>query len=372
MYPPGRYRPAPNSEVVLKLRPYAVAIAAFVAAAMNIAVLAPADAAATDPVTNLQVSQVQVGQNLQVSATWAPNDTATSYHAAVIDQASTELAFTDVTGSAATISVPGGLTVGGQTYSVAVRSTAPAATVTTQSFQALTLDTTGPTGTFALDHTSRYLAVNLNTGSITANFRVTQSALADASDASAASITRAVVAGDGSSSRAWTGGTGITLTYKKAGTFTPHVLLTDKFGNVTDKSLGAIHVYTDTTKPKVKIITPAAPARIASWKVIRGTTSDIGSGVLQAACLVIEKRGTVWYLYNFTEKRWVKGYASMTRTLNSSKADAAAVFLPVTATGGWHTPAIRGLFRGTLHVEAKALDGGFNVGNAPKIPRALH
>jgi hypothetical protein len=147
---------------------------------------------------------------------------------------------------------------------------------------------------------------------------VTQSALADASDASAASITRAVVAGDGSSSRAWTGGTGITLTYKKAGTFTPHVLLTDKFGNVTDKSLGAIHVYTDTTKPKVKIITPAAPARIASWKVIRGTTSDIGSGVLQAACLVIEKRGTVWYLYNFTEKRWVKGYASMTRTLNSS------------------------------------------------------
>ncbi len=85
---------------------------------------------------------------------------------------------------------------------------------------------------------------------------------------------------------------------------------------------------------------------------------------------MIEKRGTIWYAYDFDHKRWLKGWTSMNKTLNRTKAMPA--LMGVTASGAWHTPAIRGLKRGTLHVESVAIDGAFNPGPAPKVNHRIH
>ncbi len=355
----------------MKLRPYAVAVATLAAAAVNIAVLAPANAAATDPVTGLSASQAQVGHNDVISASWTPNDTATTYRMYLSDQSdgSTTLDYQDVTGNSASISTSS--LAAGTTYYVAVKAIDAGATATTTQFTALTLDTTGPTGTFALDHTSRYLAVNFSSFdlALSADVRISQSALADDTTAPA-SITRKVVAGDGSAGKAWTSGTTYKITYTTAGSFTPHVLLTDQFGNVTDKVLPTVTISEDVTAPSNHITTPAHPRRIASWRVIRGHASDAQTGIAQVAAMVIEKRGGIWYAYDFGHKKWLKGFASMTRTLRHTHAEPA--FMNVTASGAWHTPTIRGLKGGTLHVESIAIDRAFNVNQAPKITRAIH
>lgn len=355
----------------MKFRPYAVAVAALATAAVNVAVLAPADAAATDPVTNLTATQTQPGPGDQVTASWTPNDSATSYHAIVTDNADgvsgAVLASQDTSGNGAVFSTS--TLTEGQTYWIAVKATAPSdGTVTTTPF---TIDRTGPTGTFTIDHTTRYLALDFSTLSLalTASVHLTQSALADNTTAAGA-ITRQVVAGDGSAAKAWTSGTSFKLTYTRAGAFTPHVLLTDQFGNTTDKALPTVTVSRDTVAPSDRITTPSHPRSIASWRVIRGHASDGQTGIAQAATMVIEKRGGVWYAYDFAHKKWLKGYTSMTKTLNRTHAEPA--FMDVTASGAWRTPAIRGLKRGTLHVESVALDGAFNVGQAPKITRAIH
>lgn len=357
----------------MKLRLYAVAAATLATAALNVAVLAPADAAATDPVTNLTASQAQVGSTDHVTVSWTPNDSATTYRAFITDNADgtsgSVLGFQDTSGSSATISLSG--LAGGTTYWVAVKATQPSAgTVTTTAFTALTLDTTGPTGTFALDHTSRYLAADFSSFDLTfsADVHISQSALAD-DTTSPAAITRQVVAGDGSATKAWTSGSSYKITYTKAGSFTPHVLLTDQFGNVTDKVLPTVTVSDDLTAPSNHITTPAHPRRIASWRVIRGHASDGQTGVAQVATMVIEKRGGIWYAYDFPHRKWLKGFASMTRTLRHTHAVPAV--MNVTA-GAWHTPTIRGLKTGTLHVESIAIDRAFNVTLAPKITRAIH
>jgi hypothetical protein len=361
-----------TSEVIVKFRPYAVAVATLATAAVNVAVLAPANAAATDPVGSLSAaSQSQVGQDDVISASWTANDTATTYRMYLSDQAdgSTVLQYQDVTGTSASISTHS--LAPGATYYLAVKSTAPGASATTTPFTALTLDTTGPTGTFAADHTTRYLQLTVTGGTlgVAADFHITQSALADDTTAPAA-ITRQVVAGDGSAAKPWTSGTNFTLTYTKVGTFTPHVLLTDQFGNTTDKVLSTLTVAHDTTAPRDHITLPASPSRIASWRVIRGTASDAGTGIAQAATMVIERRGGIWYAYDFGHRTWLKGWASMTRTLNRSKAEPA--FMNVSAAGAWRTPAIRGLTRGVLHVESVAFDRAFNVGQAPNVTRVIH
>ncbi|MCW2754373.1 MAG: 5-nucleotidase protein [Marmoricola sp.] len=326
----------------------------------------------------MSVSQVQAGSNDQITATWTPNDSATTYRAFITDAADgtsgSVLAFQDVPATSpsttATISTAG--LAGGQTYWVAVKATAPSdGTVVTSQFTAITLDTTGPAGTFTVDHTLRYLApdfASLSFG-LTADVHISQSALADDTTAPAA-ITRQVNAGDGSGLKPWTSGTSYKVTYTKAGTFTPHVVLTDQFGNVTDKVLSTVTIAHDTTAPTNHITTPTSPSRIASWRVIRGKATDSGTGVQAAAVRLVEKRGTIWYAYDFAHKKWLRGWASMTRTLNRTKAEPA--FLHVTAAGAWRTPFIRGLTRGTLHVEALAIDGVFNVGQAPKITRPIH
>jgi hypothetical protein len=354
----------------VKFRPYAAVVAALATAAVSLTV-APAQAAATDPVTNLLVSQAQVGQNLAITATWTANPDATNYHAFLTNQADGNgavLAFKDGPATTATIST--GSLAAGETYWIAVQSTAASSTVTTASFVAATLDTTGPTGTYTLNRTSAYLALDFESDSEeyeAASFTVTQTSVADLPVAGP--VTRTIQAGDGTAEKVWSTSTS-TLIYHKPGTFTPKVRLKDKYGNLTTVSLPPITVKRDRVSPKVRIATPANPTKVASWRRIHGTATDVGTGVDGVGAFVAQKRGSIWYTYDFRKKKWLKGYTSLSKTLNKSRARPAQMRASV--TGAWITPALKGLRKGSLHVEARAFDQAFNIGVAPNVNRVLH
>lgn len=359
----------------MKFRPYAALLAACATAAASLALVAPADAAGTDPVTNLSVSQSQVGQNDVISASWTPNDTATNYRMYLSDLADGSDSIAgpqDVNGNSTSITTSA--LADGATYYVAVKSLDPGATVTTQSFTALTLDRTGPTGgSYQLNHTSAYLVPDFSSNSFPpptdASFVISQTALPTDDTTPSASITRSVHAGDGTI-KAWTATRPFNLTYSKAGSFHPFVRLTDQFGNFTDKALPTVTVKSDTTAPRVHIRIPLVnPYSVASWRHIRGTASDTGSGLLEVGVLVIQKRGTIWYIYDFHRKKWIKGYAKLSKTIQHVLDEPA--FLRTNRYGNWQTPYIVGLRRGPLHVEAIALDNAFNIASARPVNRTL-
>jgi fructose-specific component phosphotransferase system IIB-like protein len=231
------------------------------------------------------------------------------------------------------------------------------------------LDTTPPTGHYRLERTSAYLSsANMDLSDIfsgeegEADFKIIQTDVE-------AGATRKVVAGDGTPARSWTTGTSFTLTYTKSGVYTPHVLLTDAFGNTRDVALPAVHVIADLTGPAIGITTPARPGQKASWHVIRGTVSDSGTGVAAVGVGVLEKRGRTWWVYDFKKRKWLEGYGSIAKTERKTKASSALVY-PSTS-GTWRSPVIKGLVKGKLRVEAAAIDNEFNLGVARPVTRRI-
>lgn len=343
-------------------------------AALALGTLAPAEAAPTDAVGNLTVTQVQ-GPNhtWQIHATWDTVAGANGYRVWLVDHADGSSSFDYDHKNAASNSadLSSNDLLPGATFYVAVRTLSPdEGDLAVQSFTPITLDTTNPTGSFTLNRTSGLL--NIPQGGdpfeddARADFKITQTALADDSGAP---VTRQVVAGDGTAAKAWSTGTAYTLRYLKKGTYTPEVLLTDTFGNVATITLPTITVREDLLGPAIHIKRPGKATKKASWRRIRGTASDSGTGVALTFAMVLEKRGSIWYAYDFEKKTWLKGNKSMEKTLNDTNASPAGMV--VTQAGNWITPVIRKLTKGTLHVEAVAIDNAFNFGQARPITQKI-
>lgn len=354
---------------LLKLRPSLILLP--IVSALTFGTLAPAQAADTDAVTGLAVAQAQVVAGRQITATWTDNPDATAYTVAIsanADGSGTSYGAKDASSSPATITTDSLLT--GEHYFVVVTSKATGSTAASLEFTADALDTAGPTGgNYKLNRTSAWMTADDAwdiDDDVAAAFTVTQ--VGAASDASGA-VTRKISAGDGSAAKAWSTGSTFKLLYTRAGSFTPHVVLTDAFGNATDLALSPVKVLKDGANPRVHVTTPAKASKKASWRVIRGTASDSASGVEMAMAFVCEKRGSIWYTYDFHKRKWLKGGKSLTTTIRRSTAIPA--MMTVTAGGRWHTPAIKGLTRGTLHVEAAAMDAAWNIGEAPKVNRRI-
>lgn len=335
--------------------------------------LVPAQAAPTDPITDLEVSVVQAsGANdaWRVSASWTANPDATTYSVLIADHADGSVTPGKFYGNEDTVATSADLDadnlVAGHTYWIAVQPIAPATgTVTTAEFTPPELDTEAPNGTYQLSATTaflKYANVFEDDGGGTATVTVTQTSIAPGT------VTRTVVLGDGTAAKAWTTSKPFLLQYTRAGKFTPKVRLVDEFGNLREIALPTVWVRADTIAPTIKITRPAKPGKVASWRVIRGTASDVGNGLEMIGTFVIEKRGAIWWSYDFRKKKWLKGYTTIRKTINKSKANPA--YMSPTASGAWRSPAIKGLTKGTLHVEAVAIDQDFN-GRLVKINQKI-
>jgi hypothetical protein len=324
--------------------------------------VAPAQASATDPVANLSASVTQtLGSHASwtIATSWTANDTSTSYSVSIVpssDGSGVPLFSKEVTANQASLVVDN--LSAGTDYWVAVRSDAQNAAVVTTEIAPQPLDVTGPSGTFAENRNSGYLTPDFDTFKDLARFTIK----ATGGDPFS---TRKVLPGGGVAAINWPTGSSLALTYIKAGTYTPQVQLADQYGNTHAISLPTIHVLADTTAPKVAIARPSSPGKIASWRTIRGTTSDIGTGVALVGTYVWEKRGKIWYGYDFSKKKWLKGYASFSKTSDKVKSRPDFVDSP---RANWHTASIRGLTKGTIRIQVIALDNEFN----DRVVRANH
>lgn len=348
---------------------------------LSIGTLAPAHADAIDPidpidpVTDLVATPVLTlgsHDSWTVKATWIASAGATRYRVSISDEETGGETYggpKDVTGTSATFVVDS--LAPDQDYWVIVKPTAPSqGTAAAAEFHTQLLDTTAPTGSYKLDRRSAYLSsANLDITDIfsgaqgEADFRITQTAVAGAK-------TRRVLAGDGTAAQTWTSGSAFTLTYTKPGDFTPHVLLTDEYANTRDIKLAPVHVAVDATGPSIRISTPAKPGKASSWRRIRGTASDSGTGVVAVGIGVLEKRGSTWWVYDFKKKKWLEGYTSLQKTESKTKANAAMA-IP-SSTGFWRSPVVKGIVKGKLRVEAVAIDSEFNFGVARPVTRQVH
>lgn len=380
----------------MKFRPFAAAAAVLAAAALEVAVVAPAHAAIPDPVTNVAVSaQAQgTGQSWSLTFTWNESANADGYRVAITDHADG----TNTDGSHyASKNLPDGATsatlstdalVGGRTYWVAVRSLdgSDVGPAVTDDFQAIVLDTAGPVGAYKLDHTQDYVGAGFFRNApaafrladvivgeedeelIPAIFAVTQTSLSD-NTTPAAQITRKIKRDTNTEAVTWSSGRAI-LTYGKAGTYHPAVVLTDQFGNTSTIALPTITVTLDSRGPTVRITRPrpALVSKVDGWRVVRGRVYDSQSGPAIVLAMVVEKRGSTWYAYDFRKRTWVKGTGSLMGTLQKTKARPAEV----EPNGSyWRTPRIRGLQAGVLHVETVAFDYAFNIAIGPTVHRRI-
>lgn len=334
-----------------------------VVAALSLGTLAPAQAApAPDAVTGLAVSPVAQAPgttlSFKVAASWDQFDGATGYTVKVLGEncdVADQYALSDV--SAANYSATLANLTGDTPYCLSVTPKGvPGATAATATFDTPTADTTAPNGRYVVNPASAFLIPDFSMdGPIydRAVFRITQIA-ADPDVAS-----RQVLAGDGTPAKTWQSGTTFTLEYRKAGTFTPHVLIADEFGNTNDIQLTPVRVINDHTPPRIQITRPAKPTKAASWRVIRGTATD-QSGVDMLIVFTMEKRQGIWWVYDFSKARWEKGVRSFNKTMRKSKAQPKMI--PGKKAAHWATPKIKGITKGTLRVYAIAGDRVGNVG----------
>ncbi|MBO9521650.1 MAG: fibronectin type III domain-containing protein [Nocardioidaceae bacterium] len=376
----------------MKLRPYAAATAVLAAAALDVAVIAPAHAVAPDPVTGVTISQSQQAHSWVVDASWSAATGAEAYRVAITDHAdgtNTPGAYYDGTNTTATSAelVTDDL-LPGHTYWVRVIARNAAdeeSTVVTEPFQAITLDTTAPTGTFKLDHTRDWVAgggffglrhtvraldiFDEEEGDDDVVVKVSQLTLAD--DTTAASeVTRQVRADANAPLRAWTGTKPASLGYSEAGVFHPQAVLTDKYGNSRVVPLGTVTIVTDPIGPRVRFVYPPVERRwkAASWRVVRGTSVDSASGNGIVLAMVLQRRGGRWYAYDFENQSWERGTSDLQKTLEDTDATPAAM-LPT--ANRWHTPLIFGLKRGLLHIETISIDQAGNLRLGPKVHHRL-
>ncbi len=364
----------------MKFRPYAVLGALLASVALDVAVIAPAQAAPPPDVTNVQVTGQSQGaaRTWSIAASWDAAATADGYKVAIVDSPTGDntpgsyYGSTDTNGLSATISARGLLS--SHTYWVSVRPTngTEIGNPTTVAFQPIALDTAGPVGTYTLNRTKVYLTATdfEEEEFLTADVRIAQQTLSDDHTANA-QIVRQVLSGDGSPAKTWSGIGTYKVVYLKKGTYSPKVLLTDSFGNVTTVNLPTVQVLEDVTAPVVRLTRPGPLLidRLGGWRSIRGTVTDVGSGVQIVLVMVVEKRGSIWWAYDFDSSRWMKGFRSRDKTMEELEASPAAV-----EPNGkyWRTPRIRDLRAGLLHAEIVAFDGSFNVGYGPTVHRWIH
>jgi hypothetical protein len=214
-------------------------------------------------------------------------------------------------------------------------------------------DTTAPTGTFTVSPGTAWAKLTKVT--------VTQTSLGD-DFSPVANITRTVEWGDGTTSSDWTPAGTISHVYATASSpsYTPQVTLTDEAHNSTAPIVtSAVVVTADTVAPVVRLLLPRAKHSVKAWTTLRGKATDTnGTGVKVVSLRAVEKRGTAWYGYQATTKRWVKA-----ATMAKAFARSRALSLHTSSTNVW-AGKLAGLRKGTLVYKVKATD---NVGNASAV-----
>jgi hypothetical protein len=135
----------------------------------------------------------------------------------------------------------------------------------------------------------------------------------------------------------------------------------NKFGATTPLAVGAVSLRADRSGPSVRITKPAHSERVSSWKYVRGTATDKGSGVRDL--FVIALKGTSSTVYCYTAKKTWKRIRT--------DADFNYCGQHVAISKGKWSLRLTGLGKGYFTVIAVGADWSGNLSNTAEIDKKL-
>ncbi|WP_250003255.1 PKD domain-containing protein [Actinoplanes sp. M2I2] len=120
----------------------------------------------------------------------------------------------------------------------------------------------------------------------------------------------------------------------------------NKYGGATPQVVGKVTLKKDGSRPVVKIIQPSRSNKASSWKAIKGTATDKGSGIKETLAFAIlgKSNGTV-LCYSSSKKKWI-----------TAPTNAAACLIPVKVSKGKFSVPLKSTPKGYLIVEVIAQD----------------
>jgi len=146
-----------------------------------------------------------------------------------------------------------------------------------------------------------------------------------------------------------------------AGSVKPTAVFTNAAGSTVPIAVGTIAVKKDSWNPKAAITKPSRPTRVSSWKTLRGTATDQGSGVHQVHVVVKRTSGGKTFCYT-AKKTWIRYRGS---------SNAATCRVEVKVSGGKWSLALKGLAKGKLAVTAVATDWSDRSGKVAGVSQQL-
>lgn len=204
-------------------------------------------------------------------------------------------------------------------------------------------DQTAPTGAFGVTSSgwARWTKVAL-----------TETTPCEDNFSSADHVTRTIAWGDGTTDT-WAGGATPTHVYATAGTYSPAITLADEAGNTQEATMANnVVLGADTAKPTVSVTKPATRRTwVRKWVTLHGKARDAATGVRVVKLRLVEKRGTAWYAYRGTTRRWVRGGTTEAAALRRTTLAKARP----TATHTW-SYNVSGLRKGRFVVRVQAVD----------------
>jgi hypothetical protein len=137
------------------------------------------------------------------------------------------------------------------------------------------------------------------------------------------------------------------------GAVTIKLTFVNKYGATSWISAGKVTVKTDSWKPTIKVTKPSKSNRIGSWKYIRGTASDKGSGAPYAYVWATRVTGKKVYCYT-SKKTWKQ-------VTSDAQYDKYCLGIPVKISKGKWSLKLNGLKTGTLYVDSRTWDWADNA-----------
>ena len=138
------------------------------------------------------------------------------------------------------------------------------------------------------------------------------------------------------------------------GTKTLKATVYNKYGAATPQVVGKVTLKPDTARPTAKVTPPANAGKAKSWKSIKGTVRDTGSGVKEViiGAFVGKSNGSV-VCYAPSKKKWI----TITESTNIS-----VCFIPVKPSNGKFSAALKSAPpKGHLSIGVVVMDWAGNL-----------
>lgn len=146
-----------------------------------------------------------------------------------------------------------------------------------------------------------------------------------------------------------------------AGPVTLTATYTNSLGTTTPIVIGKVTIKRDSWNPTVSVTKPSHSERVSSWKTIRGTATDKGSGVQGVLVIPMRASGSKVYCYT-SKKTWLRLYSD-------TDVDRCGVAVGV-SKGKWSL-GLKGLAKGSFTVIAVSEDWSDRASKVAQVDKKL-